>query len=208
MLNPRSDPRLQRLQLHDHLLELGVLDRLDCAALGRDVLLALVGLRLLLCTDVAGVGVNDLFLAMQQRVDLAHVRRIGGRRRHRVRQPRVDVHADMGHHPEMPLIALLGLVQLGIALAVGILGRAPRRDDCRVHDRSLLEHQALAVQVRFYRLLDPSCDVLSTPATPTAPPVVTQAVPETTPSKHSLDATDGGAKPPAAVADTRNVLSQ
>jgi hypothetical protein len=32
-------------------------------------------------------------------------------------------------HPEIPLVALLGLVQLGIARLVGILGRGRRIDD-------------------------------------------------------------------------------
>ena len=42
----------------------------------------------------------------------------------------------MRFHPEIPLVALLGLMHLGIARLVGVLGRGRRADDRRVDDRA------------------------------------------------------------------------
>ena len=39
-------------------------------------------------------------------------------------------------HAEIPLVALLGLVHLGIARLLGVLGRRGRADDRRIDDRA------------------------------------------------------------------------
>jgi hypothetical protein len=54
---------------------------------------------------------------MQQRMGLGDVVRVGRRGGHALHQPLVCVRADMGFHPVVPLLALLGLVHLGVARA-------------------------------------------------------------------------------------------
>ena len=46
-----------------------------------------------------------------------------------------------------PPLALLDLVHLGVALAGGVLRRARRGDDRRVHSAAALAHQSLAAQL-------------------------------------------------------------
>jgi hypothetical protein len=46
------------------------------------------------------------------------------------------VHSYMGLHPEKPLVSFLGLVLLGIALLLSVLGRRGRVQDSCVHDRA------------------------------------------------------------------------
>ncbi len=85
---------------------------------------------------VSAVAVHPLFLAVQQFgqcVLVVHVRCADHRA---VRQPRLAVHCDVQLHPEVPLLALAGLVHLGVACLVGILRRAGRTDDGGVHDRA------------------------------------------------------------------------
>ncbi len=69
---------------------------------------------------------------MQQVLGLRHIRRIRRRCRHRVHQARIDVDPNVGLHSEVPLVALLGLVHLRIARAVGVLRRTRRGDDRRI----------------------------------------------------------------------------
>jgi hypothetical protein len=59
-----------------------------------------------------------------------------------VRQPRWAVHANVYLHAEVPLLAFAGLMHLGIALLVGVLGRAGRADDRGVYDRAGTHLQA------------------------------------------------------------------
>lgn len=61
-------------------------------------------------------------------------------------QARFSIHTDVRLHPEVPLIALLGLVHLGIALSILVLGRTRRGNDGGIHHRAGLEHQALLGQ--------------------------------------------------------------
>ena len=51
--------------------------------------------------------------------------------------------------------ALLRLMHLGIAPILPVLGRARRPDECRIHQRSLSEQQAVLSQSRIDRLEDP-----------------------------------------------------
>jgi hypothetical protein len=55
---------------------------------------------------------------------------------------------DVRLHPEVPLVALLRLVHVGVALALGVLRRAGRSDDRGVHDGARAHQQALLGQVR------------------------------------------------------------
>jgi len=57
-------------------------------------------------------------------------------RGHRMDQLAAAVNPEMRLHPEIPLVALLGLMHLGIARLLGILGRRGRTDDCCIDDRA------------------------------------------------------------------------
>ena len=80
--------------------------------------------------------------------DLLDVGLVGRRGGDGVHQAAGGINGDVRLHAEVPLVALLGLVHLGVALTVLVLGRARRGNDGRVDDAALLEQQALACQVR------------------------------------------------------------
>ena len=61
------------------------------------------------------------FLTVQTGIGLRHITHIGSRRDDRVHQSGICVHTKLSLHSEVPLVALLGLVHLGIALAAGVL---------------------------------------------------------------------------------------
>jgi hypothetical protein len=75
-------------------------------------------------------------LPVQQLGQYRAVGDIGRRSHHGVDQLAAAVHPDMRFHPEIPLVALLRLVHLGIACLVGILGRGRCIDDGRIDDRA------------------------------------------------------------------------
>ena len=94
--------------------------------LADDMTLATIGL----------VAPDTPFLAMEQvtkHAGIMHIRRSGHRG---MDQPGPAIYPDMRLHPEIPLLALAGLVHLGVALLCGILGRTRSADDGRVHDRA------------------------------------------------------------------------
>ena len=62
--------------------------------------------------------------------------------------PRGDIHPDMRLHPEVPLIALLGLVHLRVAALLLVLGRRRGGDDGGIDDRALAHQQAALLQHR------------------------------------------------------------
>ncbi len=96
---------------------------------------------------VAGIAEHDRLLPLQQAVRLGHVVDVGRRGEHRVHQPRVEVDADVRLHAEVPLLALPGLMHVGVARPVAVLGRRWGGDQGRVHDRALAQQQALTRQV-------------------------------------------------------------
>ena len=62
-------------------------------------------------------------------------------------QPRLRIGADMRLHAEEILVTFLGLMHLGIALAVFVLGRAWGMNDDRVDDGALAQRQAFLLQI-------------------------------------------------------------
>src|SRR6266542_7124340 len=142
MLYLGTDARLAFLDSLERALLATVFHRLDPAALGRDLPAQPLTLNAGLGTGVTSIGMDHLFLAVQQLLDLLDIGLVRRCRRHRVYQTGVGVHANVRLHPEVPLIALLRLVHLRIALTLRVLGRTRRRDDRRVHNAAALEQQA------------------------------------------------------------------
>ena len=97
----------------------------------------------LLNAPVARVGKDIGFFTMDQLAGLRHIIDVGCRAHHGVNQPRVGIHADVGFHAEVPLIALLGLVHLGVTGAGAVLGGTGCGNQGGVHHRALAQHQAL-----------------------------------------------------------------
>ena len=83
---------------------------------------------------------------MQQRTGHVHVVDVGRGTVDGVQEARVAVHADVGLRAEIPLVALLGLLHLGVAFAVCVLGRTRRCDQRRVDRRADARHQAIGLQ--------------------------------------------------------------
>ena len=92
---------------------------------------------------VARVGEHIALLAMHQRTGLRHVVDVGRCADDRVHQARVGVHPDVRLHAEVPLVALLRLMHLGVALAAAVLGRARRGNERGVHHGAALQEQSL-----------------------------------------------------------------
>lgn len=80
---------------------------------------------------------------MQQACRLCHVADVGDGADDRMHQTRFGIHTDMRLHSKMPLVALLGLVHVGVTLAVLVLGRTGCRNDGGIHNGAGLKHQAL-----------------------------------------------------------------
>jgi hypothetical protein len=72
-----------------------------------------------------------------------------------VAQPRLSVHADVGLHDEIPLIAFLRLVHLRIMLLLFVLGRGRGGDDGGINAANFLsyflQHSRSAALQRQYR---------------------------------------------------------
>ena len=68
---------------------------------------------------------------VRQHLGIVHVGRGGD---HRMNKLCATVHTDVGLHPEVPLIALAGLVHIRVALLLFVLGRTRRIDDTGVND--------------------------------------------------------------------------
>src|SRR5690554_3081614 len=88
----------------------------------------------LLDAGIAGIAADQVLFAVQQLVHLGDIGHVGRRAHHAVYQAGFAVGADVRLHAEVVLVALLGLVHLGIALAVLVLGRARRMDQRGVDD--------------------------------------------------------------------------
>jgi hypothetical protein len=67
-----------------------------------------------------GIGL----IVVQQGAGLRDVSDVGRRAEHCVHETRLGVHADVGLHAEVPLLAIPGLAHLAVARVALILGRA------------------------------------------------------------------------------------
>ena len=109
---------------------------------------------------VAGIGEHARFLSVHQRLRLGHVVDVGRGADHGVNPAAVGVDTDVALHAEVPLVALLGLVHLGIARARVVLRRTGRGDQRGVHSRSFLEHQPLGRQRGVHRFKHLRCQLV------------------------------------------------
>src|SRR5690606_30936009 len=100
----------------------------------------------LLDAGIAGIAADQVFIAVQQLVHLGDIGQVGRRAHHSMHQAGFAVGADVRLHPGVVLVALLGLVQLGIALAVLVLGRTRRMDQRGIDDGALAQRQAAISQ--------------------------------------------------------------
>ena len=90
---------------------------------------------------VTGISEHDRLFAMQQSVTLGDVIDVGGGADHGMDQPRFGIRSNVGLHPKVPLIALLGLVHLRVPLAGAVLGRTGGGNQGGIDNRAGLEQQ-------------------------------------------------------------------
>ena len=95
---------------------------------------------------IAFVTKHRTVILTQQVRQLADIGGVGGCHRNRMRQPGIDVGAHVDLHPEVPLLAPLRLMHLGVALLALVLRRGRSMDDCGVNHGTALEQQALLSQ--------------------------------------------------------------
>lgn len=98
-------------------------------------------------TAITPIGADDVFVAVQQFVDLRDIRHVGRCAHHAVHQARLRIGTIVRLHAEVPLIAFLGLVHFRVALAVLVLGRTRRVDQRGIDDGALTQRQATIPQV-------------------------------------------------------------
>ena len=104
-----------------------------------------VGLHVLVFTDgaVGRIAVQDFIVLADQVCRHRAVRDIGRCDDRRVDIAASRVYAHMQLRTEEPLVALPGLVHLGVALALRVLRGRRRVDDRRVHDGAAVHHPAM-----------------------------------------------------------------
>ena len=96
---------------------------------------------------VARIRKDHLFFTVQQRMPLRDIVDVCGCSDDGVHQTGLRVHPNMGLHTEVPLVALLNLVHLGVALTALILGRARCSNQGGVYHGARLEQQAVSGQL-------------------------------------------------------------
>jgi hypothetical protein len=96
---------------------------------------------------VAGICEYNIFFNVQQSVRLCDVVLIGSSARNSVNQARLSVCANVGLHPKVPLVALLGLVHLWVTRTRAVLGGARSCDQSGINDRACFEQQATLDQL-------------------------------------------------------------
>ena len=95
---------------------------------------------------IAAISENDLLVTVQTVFEHDVVSDLGRGAFDGMDQTALGIDADMGLHPEVPLVALLGLSHLGVALLVLVLGRTRGSDQCSVNHRAPLHAQAFLTQ--------------------------------------------------------------
>ncbi len=91
-------------------------------------------------TLVARISQYNLLISMQQRMALGHIMDVGSRTDNAVFQSTVRVDANVRLHPEVPLVALLDQVHLGVTFPLAVLGRTGCGNQGGIYHRAGLEH--------------------------------------------------------------------
>jgi hypothetical protein len=153
-------------------------------------------------------------LAVQQIRQHRAVGGIGGRGDHRVDQLAAAVDAKMRLDAKIPLVALLGLMHLGIARLGGILGRRRRIDDRGIDDRTGRNLQPFGGEMALHLIKQPPAQIVrlghcpasdrTARSTRTAP---TTAQPDPSPSETPpAGLSCGNAKTPTVASDSCFIL--
>ena len=98
-------------------------------------------------TLVTSISKDYFLLAVQQAVSLGHIINIDRRADDGMHQARFCVHTNVRLHAEVPLVALLDLVHLGVALTSTVLSGARCRNQGSVHHCAALEQQTIGDQL-------------------------------------------------------------
>ena len=106
----------------------------------------------LLNAKVTGITKDALFVTVQQLTGGHDVVNVGGSGLNAVNQPQRVVDTDVHFHPEMPFVALLGLVHFRITLASLVLGGAGGGDNGGVNNAAFTQHQAIFLQMLVHFL--------------------------------------------------------
>jgi GalNAc-alpha-(1->4)-GalNAc-alpha-(1->3)-diNAcBac-PP-undecaprenol alpha-1,4-N-acetyl-D-galactosaminyltransferase len=104
------------------------------------------GLRAFGRSLVTGISKHHLLLSMQQAMALRDIVDVGSRTNDGMHQARISVHADVGFHAEVPLVAFLALVHFRVSLTSAVLGRTGCGNQGCINHRARLEHQAFGGQ--------------------------------------------------------------
>ena len=96
---------------------------------------------------VAPISKDNSFSTVQQCMPLREIVDVSPRADDRMHQARLPVHPNMGFHAEVPLIALLNSVHLGVMLTGLVFGRAGRSNQVGVYHGARLEQQAVSGQL-------------------------------------------------------------
>lgn len=94
------------------------------------------------CPLVTGITKHKFLLPVQQIAGLIEVVLIGRGGCQAMGQAAFGIDADMGLHAKVPLVALLGLVHLGVALLALVFGRTGGLDDSGINQGPLSHHDA------------------------------------------------------------------
>src|SRR6266705_2713135 len=104
-----------------------------------------------LLSSIASVAVDPSLATVQQVRQGMLVMHVRCARGNGMNQLGLAIHAEVGLHPEVPLVTLLRLLHLRVPLAFLILGRTGRVDDCGIDDGTGGDLQALGLQMRTDR---------------------------------------------------------
>lgn len=148
VLDPGADARLERFDLvEDRVQGLAFIQFFPLAwAHGHMPAHVRLSIGALFDALVARIGKDDALAPVQQRVAFADIGHIARSAAHTMHQPKACIYTDMRFHPEIPLVALLARMHLGIALPSLVLGRAGRGDERGINQRARAQHQAALAQ--------------------------------------------------------------
>ena len=97
-------------------------------------------------TLVPGISPDSFLLSVQQPMCLSDITDVATGATHRVHQSGICIHANMGFHPKVPLVALLAGVHLGVASLVSVFDGTRCGNQGGVHCTAFFEHQAALSQ--------------------------------------------------------------